>query len=168
MPDIPVCMQLCHGDCNRQQLLSQRSLSAHDLTIPVLGHKPFCNTPQIPPRLDLHHVARRAQPTAEQTIHLCALAVHLALAIRKLRESEHSQRSFSYCVTQKLSRNSHSAPQQAVTRFAEGSKALRTCCTTLPGGLSLGAHRAEHGSELGHSQVELAINLAGERKETGD
>lgn len=25
MPDIPVCMQLCHRDCNRQQLPPQRS-----------------------------------------------------------------------------------------------------------------------------------------------
>lgn len=36
----------------------------------------------------------------------------------------------------------------------------------------MGVHRAEldllHGSELGNSEVELAINLAGERKETGD
>lgn len=111
MPDIPVCMQLCHRDCNRQQLLSQWSLCAHDLTIPVLGHKPFCNTPQIPPRLDLHHVAKGAQPTAEQTIHLCVLALHLAIAITKIRKSVYSQKSFSYCITQKLNRDSHSAPQ---------------------------------------------------------
>lgn len=136
-------MQLCHRDCNRQQLLSQWSLSAHDLTIPILGHKPFCNTPQIPPRLDLHHVAGH-KPPAEQTIHLCALAEHLAIAITKLRESEHSQRSFSHCITQKLGhRDSHSAPQETITRFAGGSKVLGACCDTLPGVLSLGAHRAE-------------------------
>lgn len=136
-------MQLCHRDCNRQQLLSQWSLSAHDLTIPVLGHKPFCNTPQIPPRLDLHHVAKRAQPTAEQTIHLCALALHLAIAMTKPRESMHSQRSFSYCVTQKLNTDSHRAPKRTAPRFTEGSKAPRACCDTLPEVLSLGVHRAE-------------------------
>lgn len=36
----------------------------------------------------------------------------------------------------------------------------------------MGVHRAEldflHGSELGNSEVELAINLAGEKKETGE
>lgn len=50
----------------------------------------------------------------------------------------------------------------------QADKVLRDIWDTPPGVLSLGVHRAEqdvlHGFELGHSQVEAAINLAGERK----
>lgn len=50
----------------------------------------------------------------------------------------------------------------------QADKLVRAPWYTPPGVLSLGVRRAEqdllHGFELGHSQVELAINLAGETK----
>lgn len=82
----------------------------------------------------------------------------------------HSQRPFIYCVT-KSSVGTATVPHNKLPHNSsrgQADKVLRAPWDTPAGVLSLGVHRAEqdllHGFELGHSQVELAINLAGERK----
>lgn len=162
-------MQLCHRDCNRQQLPPRRSrqysvlVSHHS----CLGHKPFCNTPQISPTLYLHCAARMAWPTAEQSN-----SMHWLHAWPQLQRSERrnvrSQKPFDYHVTQKLNGDSYSAPQWTATRFIKGSSWQGTKSplgyTSWSAVLGCPQEDLLHGFELGHSQVELAIHFAGQRK----
>lgn len=164
-------MQLCHRDCNRQQLPPRRSCQYSALVISpfpsqvrshfVIPHKYLLRC--IYTMLQGRHNPLQNNPSP----HAGSTPGH---SYSGPKGGPCTAKGLSFTMLPRSSVGTATVPHNKLPHNLsrdQADKVLRAPCDT-PGVLSLGVYRAQqdllHGFELGHSQVELAINLAGERK----